>query len=365
MDIKYTNYNKCLTNVANSILKYYDLKTYHSTLKELDDILEEKKYKNIILMLYDGMGSNILKRNLSSNSFLNKNKLMNIDAVFPATTTASTTSVLSGKNPNEHGWLGWDLYFKEFDKTISIFPNTIKDTNLLFSEQNVSEIKYQYTNIIKKVATKVNSVGLFPFKETKYIDIDDMHSKILNICNNNKNNFIYAYLEEPDSTMHRNGTDSKITKDLFENLNRKTEVFARKLKDTLLILIADHGHMNATPIFLNQYEDIFNLLEHNISIEARATSFFIKQGKQKDFEKIFNKYFKNDFILYTKEKVIKNRLFGPGKNNIYFEDTIGDFLAVATKDKYFLYNEHGKIFKSVHAGITEDEVVVPLIIYKS
>lgn len=110
---------------------------------------------------------------------------------------------------------------------------------------------------------------------------------------------------------------------------------------------------------------LFNLLEHNISIEARATSFFIKQGKQKEFEKLFNKYFKNDFILYTKEEVIKNRLFGPGKNNIYFEDTIGDFLAVATKDKYFLYNEHSKIFKSVHAGITEDEVVVPLIIYKS
>ena len=43
MDIRYTNYNKCLTNVANSILKYYDLKTYHSTLKELDDILEEKR----------------------------------------------------------------------------------------------------------------------------------------------------------------------------------------------------------------------------------------------------------------------------------------------------------------------------------
>ena len=76
MDIRYTNYNKCLTNVANSILKYYDLKTYHSTLKELDDILEEKRYKNIILMLYDGMGSNILKRNLSSNSFLNKNVLI-------------------------------------------------------------------------------------------------------------------------------------------------------------------------------------------------------------------------------------------------------------------------------------------------
>ena len=44
MDIRYTNYNKCLTNVANSILKYYDLKTYHSTLKELDDI--EKNIQN-------------------------------------------------------------------------------------------------------------------------------------------------------------------------------------------------------------------------------------------------------------------------------------------------------------------------------
>ena len=87
----------------------------------------------------------------------------------------------------------------------------------------------------------------------------------------------------------------------------------------------------------------------------------------KNLKRLYQKQIiqKNYFILYTKEEVIKNRLFGPGKNNIYFEDTIGDFLAVATKDRYFLYNEHGKIFKSVHAGITEDEVVVPLIIYKS
>ena len=44
-----------------------------------------------------------------------KNRIKSITSVFPPTTTAATTSMLSGLNPNEHGWLGWDLYFKKED----------------------------------------------------------------------------------------------------------------------------------------------------------------------------------------------------------------------------------------------------------
>ena len=44
----------------------------------------------------------------------------NIDAVFPP------TSVLSGLNPIEHVWLGWDLYFREIDEVVTMFLNTKK-----------------------------------------------------------------------------------------------------------------------------------------------------------------------------------------------------------------------------------------------
>jgi len=42
----YPDYNNCIVNVSNSILKYYGLKNYHNTLEELDKYLE-KDYKNV------------------------------------------------------------------------------------------------------------------------------------------------------------------------------------------------------------------------------------------------------------------------------------------------------------------------------
>ena len=362
----FPNYDNCLTNLSNSLLKFYGLETYHNTLNKLDNILNEKDYKNIVLMLFDGMGTNLIERILGKDSFLFKNKIDNINAVFPPTTTASTTSVLSGLNPNEHGWMGWDLYFKKIDNTVSMFPNTYKDTEISVSENSISEELYSYESIIKKIGTKVEATALFPFpKYTKYKDIDDMISIIENRCKKEDKQFIYAYYDNPDHTMHLTGTDSEETKNVFEMINKKVEELCNKLKDTLVIVIADHGHINSNPIFMKDNEEIFNLLKRNTSIEPRACSFKIKRGKKEEFKELFNSNYSDYFILYDKDEVKNKKLFGTGKNNKHFDEVIGDFLAIATSNKYIKYDENGKIYKSMHAGITEDEVIVPLIIYKS
>ena len=366
MKIIYPDYKNCLTNLSNSLLKYYGIETYHETLNDLDELLVEKNYKNIVVILYDGMGSNLIERNLGKDSFLYKHKLRNIHAVFPPTTTASTTAVLSGKNPNEHGWLGWDLYFKNIDKTISMFPNTYKDTDIKYSDKSISEETYPYESIIKKIGTKVNSIGLFPFpKETLYNGIDDMLNKIKITCNNDKNSFIYAYYEDPDHTMHLTGTSSINTLNVYKMINDKTEKLCKNLKDTLVIIIADHGHINSESVTLKDYKDVFELLERNTSIEPRACSLKIKKGKEKEFEKLFNKYFDKYFILINKDEVKEKHLFGTGINNEHFDEVIGDYIAIAKSNKYINYDEFGKTYLSMHAGITEDEVLVPLIIYKS
>ena len=59
------NYNECLTNLACSIRKYFNLSYNHNTIEFVDKILEEKKPKNVVTILYDGMGANILKRTLN------------------------------------------------------------------------------------------------------------------------------------------------------------------------------------------------------------------------------------------------------------------------------------------------------------
>lgn len=76
---------------------------------------------------------------------------------------------------------------------------------------------------------------------------------------------------------------------------------------------------------------------------------------------MFNSHFSNDFDLYSKEEVINSHLFGDGKENSVFRDILGDYLAIAKTDKTLLYGG-SKILKSQHAGYTDDEIYIPLIV---
>lgn len=365
MNIRLPDYNNCLTNVTNSILKYFDVEPYHDTLSELDETLNNKNYKTVVLLLYDGMGTKLLEKNLEAKTFLRNHMKKNIDAVFPPTTTASTTSVLSGLNPCEHGWLGWDLYFKEIDEVVTMFLNTKKDTDKRILEENISDKYYHYSSIIDLISEKHKAYQLMPFGHNAYHDLNEMNAKIVELSKKDEKKFIYAYCDEPDHTMHEIGTDAESTIKLFQKINESTKTLCEHLENTLVIVVADHGHLNCKPITLSEYPDIFNLLAKDISIESRACNFFIKNGKQTEFENLFKKNFGNDFYLYSKKEVLEKKIFGIGNEHNRFQDSLGDYIAIAISNKYFRYNENSVNLVSMHAGITEDEVMVPLIIFDS
>ena len=125
MQVK-NNYNECLTNLACSIQKYFGLSTKHNSIEYIDKLLNEKQPKTVVAILFDGMGSRILDRTLDKNAFFIKNKVKEITTVFPATTTAATTSIRTGLNPIEHGWLGWNMYIAPINETITLFKNREK-----------------------------------------------------------------------------------------------------------------------------------------------------------------------------------------------------------------------------------------------
>lgn len=82
------DYNNSILSVSNSVLKHFSGMSQYATLSELDKILD-KNYKNVVLMIIDGMGTAILKNNLPENSFLNRHILKNISSVFPPTTVSA------------------------------------------------------------------------------------------------------------------------------------------------------------------------------------------------------------------------------------------------------------------------------------
>ena len=362
------NYNECLTNLACSIRKYFGLNYNHKTLEYIDIILEKEKPQNIVTILCDGMGANILNRNLNENSFLIKNKLKTITTVFPSTTVAATTSIMTGLNPVETGMLGWDMYYKDIDKTISVFLNSEKSD--LDHKPLQEAIEYNKKNMIRKTimeeineTTNYKGYTLFPFGENAYKDLDDMYNIIEKKCNEEGKKYIYAYDTDPDYTMHKIGCDKPKIESIIEDINRRVENLSNKVHNTIIFVIADHGHHNVENIFIKDYPDIEECLLRNTSLEPRAINFFIKPEKKEIFVKLFNKYFSNDFDLYPKEEVINSKLFGDGIENKIFRDALGDYLAIAKSNKTLLY-EGSEVFKSHHAGYTDDEILVPLIVIK-
>ena len=123
------DYNRCLVNLSNSILKRFGAETSADTLKSADEYLA-KGHRNVVVLLLDAMGTSILEKHLAEDGFFRSNLRDTFSSVYPPTTVAATTSILSGLYPNEHGWLGWDIYFPQLDKNSLISSATVLPSNL-------------------------------------------------------------------------------------------------------------------------------------------------------------------------------------------------------------------------------------------
>lgn len=359
---------KSLVNISNSILKEMGAKTFNDTLEKLDKIFLEKNYENIILLLYDGLGTRILEHYLSENAFLRKNKIDNISSVFPATTVAATTSVLTGLYPYEHGWLGWDMYFKDDDETVSVYMNVVKDTNIPSKHIVKQREEMQYETIIEKINEKgLNKAYMvWPFdKEYPCNTLGEIQERILSLCKKRGKKFIYAYYTDPDKILHKEG-EGKSVENVISEINLKTEELYNNIpSNSIIIVVADHGHIKCRYEVLSRNKQLFNMLERTTNIEARACGIKLKEKvDKKEFEQIFKKIYGEEFRLLSKEDILKNNLFGKGKKHTLLEENIGDYIAVAIKDVCLNYDEKGKVFKSNHVGITKDEMEIPLIVLK-
>jgi hypothetical protein len=103
------------------------------------------------------------------------------------------------------------------------------------------------------------------------------------------------------------------------------------------------------------------MLSRPISIESRAIAFYVKEDYLNDFAIEFHKSFGDDFLLFSKKEVIEKHLFGMGEMHPKFEEFIGDYLAIAINDKGIVYSQKSNQFISHHAGMTEQEMRIPII----
>ncbi len=388
MNIVYPDYKNSIVNLVSSILKAYDVKSDHPTLEQLDAINLKMK-KNIILFILDGFGMNLLTKFASSTTFLNKNFISPITSVFPSTTSAAITSLITGKTPWEHGAIGWTLYFKEFAKNIDYLPNWDSITYKTQNAKKYNIIDYVGAdNIFNKISDTNPDVQQFylthkelsqspnvirnsgtaevlPYPDSKHL-YNTLNKLVLKKSYGRK--LIYVYSSSPDKIEHHHGVYADEVVKFIQETDSALKVLSAQLAgtDTTILVTADHGLIDVDKYFyVNEDKKLFDSMIMPTFPEPRFISFFIKKHKMKQFEKAFQKY-EDKFLLFDREEFLKHKFLGKGKMHPKIDDFIGDYLAIAISDAAMksIYMQNGKWkkeFYAHHAGLTEDEMLVPLI----
>ncbi len=361
--IQYPDYENSILNLINSIQKYHGLEYGHRTLKIVDQILE-KKYRNVVLMVFDAMGSRNLQELLTEDSFLRRHMLQEISSVFPPTTTAATTTIESGLAPAEHTWLGWSLHFPEVEDNVNIFINT-NNAGETVADYHVAKRHIPYKSVVEKIneSSGVRAESVSPFGSYPIEQFEELIHSVEQLCQEDGRHYLYTYWNEPDTSMHIKGVSSDDAVAWVKRINAEIETLSTGLKDTVLFIIADHGHIDGDNLYIGDYPDIVDTLKWLPTIEPRALAFHIKEGRDKEFHDAFLMHFKKDFILLSKQEVLQKKLFGCGITHPRFEEFLGDYLAIAVSDvSIFNTREEADQFIGVHAGLTATEMMVPLIV---
>ena len=381
-NIKLPDYNHCILNTITSVLKYYNVKTSNNSLEVLDNILNEKKYRNIVFIVLDGLGEHILN-DISKKGYFNRNKIDVVTSVYPSTTTAALTAYYSGKTPYETGWIAWSQYFKEYGRAIDMFSHkesylgdTIKNPLIdVFKEDMYYESIF---NRIEKENPKIKAFEIEPeYAERRgkrriiSDNLDEALTEIKDVCSIDGDNFIFVYSDNPDGVLHKFGTDSKEASDFVLEAERKIKKLREELnKETLIIISADHGHKNINKSYeITDYPEIMECLIMPPSLESRVISFWVKEEMKKTFEERFNKKFEKEFWLMTKKEFLDEYKFlGDGIKHKKIDDFIGNYIALSTKGSMIrletFLSEGKPIKKSTHCGLSKEEMEVPVIVLR-
>ena len=344
--------------------------------EKLKEYIQNKKH--IFFILIDGMGSNLIN-SLDNSSVLKKNKIMDIKTVNPTSTGCVLTSIMTAEFPIQHGILGYNSYNRECNLSYCplLLKNRITNNNILDEEIPLEKI-FKYNSKLKELKRKVQS--FFPNKIVDsdyskwcsnnrygYENFNDIVKECKEIIKNDSETFTYIYYDKIDETSHDFGVYSKEVKYKVNEIEKFIEQLLKIKKDDVEIIItADHGQNNIEKdviIDIEKYKNIFYALP---SIDFNMASYYVKDNKKNEFEEKFKNDFDGKMYLFKTEEFINNNIFGFDKISEHMKNSLGEYISVCNDGYCFINSLDIDKFlgttKGNHAGLTDDETTIPLII---
>jgi hypothetical protein len=338
--------------------------------------------EHYVFILLDGLGMNILRR-LPADGFFARHLHSELNSTCPSTTACALTAVATAHWPTRHGVTGWFTHLPDLGFTATVLPFAERMTHQplalrgltaqdvlplppvlpLMTRRAISLSPSYIANTVYNHYARGGTTGL-PYKKIA----DASEQIVAYISAAAEPTFTYLYLDEIDTLCHHVGVaheavDARVV-GIAAELDKLADALAGRAR---IVLTADHGLIDVPATdqtLLRAGDPLLELLLVPPSGDARMPIFHLRPGSADTFVEAFNERFGDRMFLLATEQADQMRLFGPEAMSTLARRRFGDFVAIPFKPATLAYlppeKQPGNVFYAVHAGLSPDEMEVPL-----
>jgi hypothetical protein len=402
-----------LASIAPAILRLLAPSANGLTLPGLDPAVLPPALtdgvRTIVLLLADGLGHLQLEREIAAGNAPVLGELLGraaqgsdgvayrpITSVFPTTTVAALGSVNSGVRPVEHGLLGYTLYLPEFameaemirwgplkrrisftDPAFGALPERFLWASTLYHRLQAAGITETFAvnpnHFAGTALTRMLHQGATARGYVTTSSLEPIVCRLVEAAQ--APTYVYAYWPTIDTIAHvvgpRSPEHSAEVATFDAMLGRLLQHLLRR-GDLLLLLSADHGHIDTTTdrqVSLGEHPELLAMLQAVPVGERRAVYLHARPGAAGEVAAYARERLRQVAATVERAAAVELGLFGPGELPERAAGRIGDVLLfprdnlqliapVTTDDGTPLRQPD---FRGLHGGLTPDEALVPLL----
>lgn len=212
--------------------------------------LQLKAASSAVVILVDGLGSANLKGANSHARFINSIATGKpISTVFPTTTAAALTSLCTGLQPTQHGFVG----YRVLDRARSTAQNLLSGW-ASYEESSGWRVGESLSTIAATIGITVHFIGSSAYQRSGFTNVimpDATFHPADRLADRFRiarelvavpGNLVYLYVPELDQIAHSNGSTSFEWLNRLEDLDAQLRDFTQQIpKSVGVLLTADHG----------------------------------------------------------------------------------------------------------------------------
>lgn len=340
--------------------------------------------RNIVFFLIDGLGYNYLA-DIGRGGALADHLAGSLTSVFPSTTASAITTSFTGLTPQQHGLTGWFSWFPEADVLAAALPFKRRGDDRPLVELDITPARlFDAQPLVDALAVRPIIVSQRRIVDSEYSRhfggraerhaYDDLAGLVAAIeaavGSTSERKYVYAYYPEFDAVAHKHGVASRQARTRLTAIDAAFADLLRRLSgtSTVLIVSADHGFIDTAPheaLELEDYPELAELLRLPLSGEPRVAFCHVRAGCVEAFIERARIRLGEYADVRRSAELISAGWFGPGEPHPRLADRVGDVALVmrghyTIKDR--LPGEKRHVLIGNHGGVTEDEMLVPLVL---